>query len=324
MDASAFDTLVKQGVYKFLVDEYEAEPVVYPRICEMITGADIPIYGEIVSTMAGMGRPKFRADGAPIESDAYGEGYQAYHPVRLLSQKIELPERLVELMDAGGLQAEVRKRTRGWGQTFATEKDRFVAGMFQKGTLTAGSATYFDGTFAGGTDPYPKFVYDGLPFFDTAHTQKYGAGTFANHTAALALSTANLQTVVTAMAHTNAYDERNEPIVVAPTVLLVPPALKFTAATIINSTLVPGSSNNDINTLRGELEAISWRHLTDDTDAWWVGEAGKGVRVFDSGSPVIQTYWDPKTKMWGITAECRFGVCVTDWRRWYSANKAAA
>lgn len=324
MDISTFDTLVKQGVYKMLEDDYTAEPVMYPQLCEVITGSDIPVYGEIISSMAGMGRPKFRQDGEPIESDAYGEGYQVYHPVRLLSQKIELPERLVEKLDPAGLQAEVRKRTMGWGRTFASEKDRFVAGMFQKGTLTAGSLDYFNGTFPGGTDPYPKFIYDGLPFFDTAHTQKYGSTTFSNHTAALALSTPNLQTVMTAMAHTNAYDERNEPIVIMPNVLVVPPALKFTAETILRSVQVAGGANNDLNVLRGELQPITWRHLTDDSDAWWVGQAGKGVRVFDSGSPVIQTYWDAKTKMWGITAESRFGATVSNWRYWYNANKAAA
>lgn len=58
--------------------------------------------------------------------------------------------------------------------------------------------------------------------------------------------------------------------------LIVPPALEFTAARIVNSTLLPGIADNDKNVLkdRRKFNIIVNPHLT-DTDAWFLLAADK-------------------------------------------------
>ena len=58
--------------------------------------------------------------------------------------------------------------------------------------------------------------------------------------------------------------------------IVVPPALEFTAARIVNSTLLPGVSDNDKNVLkdRRSFNIIVNPHLT-DTDAWFLLAADK-------------------------------------------------
>jgi phage major head subunit gpT-like protein len=59
--------------------------------------------------------------------------------------------------------------------------------------------------------------------------------------------------------------------------LIVPPALEFTAARIINSTLLPGVADNDANVLkqRRTFNIIVNPHLT-DADAWFLLAGDKG------------------------------------------------
>jgi hypothetical protein len=93
--------------------------------------------------------------------------------------------------------------------------------------------------------------------------------THANHSTA-ALSAAALEAAITAMLkQTNSAGKR---LNVRPRYLLVPPDLLFAALTIVNSTLIPGSANNDVNVLRGVVEPISVAQFTDPTDWYLVAD----------------------------------------------------
>ena len=136
---------------------------------------------------------------------------------------------------------------------------------------------------------------------------------------------ANLETVLTAMRTTNAVDERGDRIVIRPTHLVVPPALIFTANKILRSVQLPGSANNDINPLQGALIPVSWRALTDSASAaaFWVIQAGRGLRVYDSGVPRLRQYPHMNGDI-SIIADFSFGATVTNARYHYCANKAAS
>jgi hypothetical protein len=90
--------------------------------------------------------------------------------------------------------------------------------------------------------------------------------THANRSTA-ALSAGALQAAMTAMLkQTNSAGKR---LNIRPRYLLVPPDLLFAALTIVNSTLIPGSANNDVNVLKGAVEPISVAQFTDATD-WYL------------------------------------------------------
>ena len=212
-------------------------------------------------------------------------------------------------------------------------RNDIIGGLLQKGTLSAGSLAYFDNSYETVADPNAGFIYDGKPFFAASGN----AHTFAAHTATGSqgvnlllpggLSTATLQAATVAMTTTNAIDERGQKIagdIVTPARLLVGPSMKQTAMAVAGSTNLPGGANNDINAYNGFVEPVIWNELTDDTDAWWLLAADPGIRVFDSGMPVISSYINPDTGDLHIGIDMYFAAYVNDWRGAISNDKAVS
>jgi hypothetical protein len=327
VDVSQVPELVANDGYPVMFQSYESLPQVAPMICEMVTEFDPAMYGDKGSVLVGFGPPKKTRDGEEIQADTFESAYTWYCAIDRLTRRLDIPKRLLDSADGkakvGNMIAEAAKR---WGVSFAQEKEQRVADLFQKGTLAAGHQPTFDGSFPNNADPSPKFIYDGKPFFAASgngHVLAANSATPYNLTVSLALSSTNLQTVLTTMRDTNAIDDRGQKVVIQPRDLIVPPGLEYTAKSLISSTNVPGSANNDVNVLQGILRPITWRFLTDDADAWFVG-AGMGVRVYDSGAPQLETGYDPKTQVMTVTATSYHGRTVTDWRGYYAANKATS
>jgi hypothetical protein len=327
VSVSQVPQLVANDGYPVMFQSYEDLPQVAPLICEMVTEFEPSMYGDKGSVIVGFGPPKVTRDGAEIEADTFESAYTWYCVIDRLTRRLDIPKRLMDASDGaakvGNMVAEAGKR---WGVSFAQEKEQRVADLFQKGTLSAGHIATFNGTFPNNADPYPKYIYDGKPFFaatGNGHVLAANSATPFNLVVSAALSSTTLQTTLTAMRDTNAIDDRGQKIVIQPKHLIVPPGLEYTAKTLVNSTNVPGSTNNDVNTLQGILQPITWRFLTDDTDAWFVG-AGQGVRVYDSGPPQFETDYDVKTQTMVVTATSYHGRVVTDWRGYFANNKATS
>jgi hypothetical protein len=105
------------------------------------------------------------------------------------------------------------------------------------------------------------FMNDGSKVFDD------GVQNTHNNRSTAALSSTALQAAITSMMkQTNSASKR---LNLRPRYLLVPPDLLFTALTLVNSTLVPGSTNNDANVLKGAVEPISVAQFADPTD-WYL------------------------------------------------------
>lgn len=325
VDISQIPGIVARDAYPAMFQAYDAEQVVFPRICEVRT-APPGMLGDKGYVIAGLGDPMVLRDGQEVPADSFEQAYTWRIKIDRWGRRLDIPKRLMEAADASEkIPAMISEFSRNWGSRFALKKDEFVAGIFQKGTIAAGNRTYFDNSFPNETDSNAGFIYDGKPFFaatGNGHPLASNSATPFNLTAALALSSSNIQTVLTTMRDTNAVDDRGQKIMVNPNVLVIPPALEFSAKTILNSVQVAGSANNDANVIRGALDPIVWRYLTDDTDSWYVGEAGKGVRVYDGGQPRLETMYDAKTQTMSIVAITDFGAGVVDWRPWYACNKA--
>lgn len=108
---------------------------------------------------------------------------------------------------------------------------------------------------------------DNLALFSAAHTAF--TGTQSNLNTSLALSQANLETAVTAARRR--YSHRGIPRqYMREYMLIVPPALELLAKRLVNSTLIPGSANNDKNVLQG-MEVLVHPFLTSST-SWFLCE----------------------------------------------------
>ena len=326
VDVSQVPALIAQDLFPVMFQTYEAQPQVAPQICEMMP-TDGSMYGTKGTVIGGLGAPKIVLDGEEINADTFNQAYTWQCKIVRLARRVDIPKRMMDGSDAaakvGSLLAQHGK---SWGQSFAQTKEERVAAVFQRGTIAAGDKSVFDGSFPDNADPNIGFIFDGKPFFaatGNGHVLSANSATPFNLTAALALDSTGLQTVLTAMRTTNAIDDRGQKVMIMPKLLVVPPGLEYTAKTLLNSALVPESANNGINTLQGMLAPVVWRYLTDDTDAWFVG-TGEGVRVYDSGAPEIETQYDAKSQVLSVVAYSYHGVAVTDWRGWYAANKATS
>lgn len=330
VDISQVPELVDSTAYPVMFERYEAVPLVYPSLGMVLSPNNLstPLYGHKSSVISGFEDFTDREDGQEIEAGTFDSAYSWYLKARQKSKRLDLPGRMLRASDGqakteGILIAFARKM----GENGRLHKENFIADMFQKGTLTAGDAAFFDGSHPGNADPYPKFIYDGLPWFDTAHTITGAASTYANHTASgLALTQANLQTVLTTMTSTNAVDERGQRIMITPTILMVPPALEYTARVILQTSQAVGGANNDINPIAGSLRLVVNRALDDSASSasWWVGAGDDGLTIADSGAPRFRTAYDSDTDVVKVYAEFEFGAAVPNWRYWYCANKAAS
>jgi len=328
-DISNVPELVDRTVYPLMFDTYERQPNVREQLFPVAAVSKFgDPYGVKGSVITNVQRPIEVHDGEESPATDIKSGYTYYLKIREISRRIDIPRRMMESSNAvGRVTSLLAQIGAGWGETFALWKEDFVADILQKGSLTAGDRARFDNSFPNEADPHAGFIFDGLPLFDTAHTLAAASGTYANHVVSSALTSANLGTALDAMRVTNAVSETGERVAIRPDTLLVPAgSMGRTARTLLNSALLPGGSNNDINTLNGELSVVEWAHLDDSASAsaWWLVQRGKGIQMYDSGAPLIETAFDQKAKQWFVVATSFFGAACINWRHLYLANKAAA
>tara|TARA_R110000824_G_scaffold48475_6_gene136865 strand:+ start:913 stop:1911 length:999 start_codon:yes stop_codon:yes gene_type:complete len=329
ISASEVPNLVRRFAIPVMAESYERVGPIYPMlgtvIDDVVAGLDAPFQGTRYTHVIGTDRHERTQIGQAIPHGNMGEGYTVQCGIGKYSRALSIPR---EIMTVSNPESAIRDLIEPFaascGENSTIEKDEFVAGMLQKGTLTAGSTKYFDNTYVGNTDANRGFVYDGLPFFDTAHTLSASSTTFSNHLASGALSATSLDTALTVMTTTNAINERGIQVRNDPDILVVGRAMEGTARRILESELLPGGGNNDINPVRGKLRLVVSPFLTDDSDAWWIGHSMRGIRMYDSGAPVFETEYDAATQSFLVTSAYYFGACVDNVRPWYCANKAAS
>lgn len=150
-----------------------------------------------------------------------------------------------------------------------------------------------------------------------------GGGTHANEPSTDAdLALASLQAGV--QAFDDVVDDNGFPILIKPTKLVIPSALRFTAAELIGSTLKPYTGDNEINALRdADLKYFVGHYLT-DTDAWFlVGEKGvHDLNFFWREKPKFDNDDDFDTGDAKFKSFMRIVAGHTDWRGVYGSQGA--
>lgn len=312
---------------------YGAVPTVRQRIFKVTpispSGSDL---GGRQTVLVGDNIPKRTGYGVEAPQSTMEQGYVAYWTQYKYQNSMVIPE---EIWSAPNAEQQITRMVTAafgpWAEGFQIAKERDAAAIFNQGRLAAGDADTFDGSTGGPngyTDPYPKFIYDGKPFFAASGNghplYRASSVTPYNLVVSNALSASTLESTRVLMSSTNAVDENNVPINITPNTLLVPPGLVQTAEVLVGSVQQPGTAQNDINTNRGRFDVVEWRYLT-DSDGWYLGAAGKGLEFFDSGDPTIVVSV-PEAGTGNITIRLRSyaGRYVTDWRYWFANNVATS
>lgn len=321
---SQIQNLVADTGYPVMLETYQAQPQFFPLYTTVrpMSEAWMPNIGHKEVLHGGVEQLEEIEPGQEIHASSVGGTRTMLGKIRKYSRKHGFP---IETWSAANadmvMGATIRDLSRKWAEYAVIKKDSAVAGLFNNGALTAGSTADFKNQFADERSVVDGFIYDGLPFFDTAHASLAGT-TYSNHTASRALTADNLETTVTTYTGTNNRDERDERIFLMPEYLMVPTDLRITAAEILESELKPGVSTNEINAQRGIMSRIVNPYLT-DTDGWFIGSRA-AVHVFDSGAPEFRTWFDENTQTIWVSATTYLGAMVRDWRHSYACNVAAS
>jgi|TARA_R110000868_G_scaffold119_4_gene1254 hypothetical protein len=113
-------------------------------------------------------------------------------------------------------------------------------------------------------------------------------------------------------------DERGLKIAVRGMKLIIPKELQFIAERVINSTLRPGSADNDINALKsmGMLpDGAVVNHFLTDTDAFFIKtDAPNGFKMFQRSPIRTAMEGDFDTDNMRFKARERYSFGVSDWR----------
>jgi hypothetical protein len=161
-------------------------------------------------------------------------------------------------------------------------------------------------------------IYDGNVLFTT--------GAPHNNLGASALSSAAMQTGITAMREQTNYAGKR--LGLRPRYLIVPPELEWAAMVVTKSAGVPGSNNNDINPMLGYVTPIVSPQLTSSTQWFLAGDPREidTIEIGFVGGQVNPTLYVQDSPLLGlnftqdaVTYKCRqeYGGAVIDWRGIY-------
>ncbi len=163
-------------------------------------------------------------------------------------------------------------------------------------------------SFLGGN----PIIYDSQYLFHADH----------NNIGSAALSESALAAAVTSMREQTS--EKGNPLNIEPGYLVVPPELEFTAKKLVNSTLVPGGSLNDVNVLQGMVEVLVEPLLT-DSDNWYLIAKPSSIQTVEIGflggreTPEILVKEDFERDVIWYKGRIVFGGAVLDYRGFYGA-----
>jgi len=312
-----FTEAIKRNMYEWFFEKYDKQETVHDKIFNM--GTSEGAYSQSTNVQ-NLGDLVELPEGDDIIFEHIGEGRVIVGINKSFAKGFELSKVAVADFPKERT-ADIMKELAGqWADSVIRSKEKFAASFFNNGGLLAGHKAFNNSIPGVITDPTGNLGYDGKPFFALSgnnHVSLNG-GTYFN-SVALALTSANLTTVNTSYRSTNNRDESDEVISLRPDTLLVPPSLGPASKVILQSQSIPGSANNDINVNAGLLNPIEWDYLT-DTDAWFVGAAGKGLQWRDRQMPVIDFYQDSRNKNYYATIDARWGAWMDNWRFWYGSQ----
>lgn len=116
---------------------------------------------------------------------------------------------------------------------------------------------------------------DAKPLFSTAHTRADGGTAQSNASSTgLTLTEDNVETI--RIQGRKILDDKGQRIVLRYDRMIIPIDLEKTARIITESTLRPGTGNNDVNIYRGLYQVIPWEYLT-STTAWFLQDARENL-----------------------------------------------
>lgn len=137
-----------------------------------------------------------------------------------------------------------------------------------------GAASVFNNAFTSTTndDGFSTLGPDSVVLCSNSHPLSTEDSSVQDNAGSSALAASAVSTTRVAMQDFT--DDRGDILDVMPDLLLVPPDLEDTAATITRSVLDPASANNAVNPQNGRFRTLVWHYLT-DANNWFMIDSGR-------------------------------------------------
>ncbi len=189
-----------------------------------------------------------------VEYDSFDQGWREDIRNFTLTKGIEIPRELID----DDQYNEIERRARGLGNIFARTRETDAASVFNNSFTDNGTNRIGDST----NGP------DGVALCSTAHPYSPQTSTTQSNEGTLALNLDNWDATEQTMKDLT--DDRGELLDIVPDLVLIPRALKRTAAGIFDPRAVwePNSAEFTTNIFNGEVRVVVWNRLT-DKDAWF-------------------------------------------------------
>ena len=212
--------------------------------------------------LSGFGTAPTKSEGSAVSFDDAQEVYTARYTMETIALAFSITKEAIE----DNLYDRLASRyTKALARSMSQTKQVKAAAVLNNA---------FDSSYTGG---------DGLELCSTAHTLVNGS-TFRNELSTAAdLNETSLEQALIDIA--GFVDERGLKVAVSGNRLIIPKELQFTADRLLESTLRPGTADNDINAVRnmGMIpQGSSVNHFLTDTDAWFIiTDAPNGLKGFN-------------------------------------------
>lgn len=286
MNTSAnFQELLEPKFRKVFFDAYDELPEQFSEVFEVKTSKKAKEYDFHV---AGTGLWDVKLPGANINEEDMASGLEVSYVHKSYAKMIQIEREFADDEMYG-----------------VVEKLPKQLGIGGRATVEITAAAILNNAFA-------TNGYDGVPLFSNSHPLIKG-GTADNLMDASALTDANLKTGITMM-RTAMVTEEGLKMQARAKKLVIGPELEFTALTLLQSTGVAGSANNDTNVIRNRLSPVVMDYLT-DSNAWMLVDPSLSQLIF---------FWRAKPEFKqaenfdGMVAKyrgyLRFSVGYSDWR----------
>jgi hypothetical protein len=212
--------------------------------------------------LVGFGNAPTKTEGAGVDFDDANEAYTARYSHETVALAFALTEEAIEdnLYDRLGA-----RYTKALARSMAHSKQVKAAAVLNNA---------FNSSFTGG---------DGVELCSLAHPLGAG-GTFANEPSTAAdLNETSLENALIDIS--TFVDERNMIIALRGAKMIIPPQLQFIADRLLESTLRPGSADNDVNAVKNMgmvPEGYTVNHFLTDPDAFFIKtDAPNGFKHFE-------------------------------------------
>ncbi len=324
MDVTEAERLIDYTTHSLTSEEAPSVGSVIPVLATVIPIDYSDGYGDTEQLIGELGELHKIAPGEEPAEDSFQDLW--IKPVRFdeFGAKVKITKRDYEAIEgAAKLTNMVQRIVSSFQTNWMSQKEEAFVELYNKGPLSAGHEA-FNATHKGYADSTGDKIYDSQQWFSTAHPLGYDSGTtLSNYNSSRAFSAANLATTRREFKKDIALTDRNRRIQHMPTHVFAPTELEDSVLTVLNSRLLPGGGNNDVNTNYQSLQPL-FSPFLDDTDGWFLCRAGFGVDFFDSGNLIPRVYVEQTTESIVIEVKGLYGRRIRDWRHAIANNIAAA